>query len=188
MANINVNDLKPGVTFIGKDDNIYLTIEAEHAKSGRGQAHVKVKAKNMRNNSVNVLTFTGGEKINQAYINKKTMQFLYQDGNEFIFMDQEDFNQIKLTSDKFEEEFKFLSEESIVKILLYNEEVLGLEIPKNVTLTVTETADAVKGDTANKATKKAILETGIEIDVPQFIKTNDKIIVNTETGKYVNKV
>lgn len=184
---INVNEFKPGITFIHNGD-VHIVIESSHSKSGRGQAHVKCKSKNLFNGSISVVTFTGGEKVEKAFVAKSSMQFLYVDGGNGVFMNNETFEQIEIETDKLEEELKYIVEGSEVMIMTYESRVLGIEIPKNVELEVTETADAVRGDTVTNATKKATLETGIEIDVPQFIDQGQKVIVNTTTGKYGGKV
>lgn len=183
---INVNEFKPGITFL-KDKNVFLVITASHSKSGRGQAHVKVKAKNLFNGATNIITFTGGEKIEKAFVTKTKMQFLYNDGNSSSFMDNETFEQIEINNDLLKLELNYLVEGVEAMVTSFQERILGVELPKNITLSVKETSDAVKGDTVTNATKKAILETGKEIDVPQFINNEDKIIINTETGKYVSR-
>ncbi len=184
---INVNEFKPGITFIHNGD-VCMVLESSHSKSGRGQAHVKCKIKNMITGSNSQITFTGGDKVEKAFVSKATMQYLYIDGGNAIFMDNETFEQIEMEVSKLEEELKYITEGSEVLVMTYESVVLGVEIPKNVELTVTETADAVRGDTVTNATKKATLETGIEIDVPQFIDQGQKVIVNTSTGKYGGKV
>ncbi len=183
---INVNEFKPGMTFLYNNDP-YSVIESTHSKSGRGQAHVKVKCKNLNNGSVQQLTFTGGEKLGRAFVERRGMQYLYIDGSNATFMDNETFEQIEIETSKLENELKFIIEGSEILVMTYNGNVLGVDIPKNVELTVTQAADAVRGDTVTNATKKVIVETGIEIDVPQFINQGQKIIVNTDTGKYGGK-
>ncbi len=183
---INVNEFKPGVTFL-KDNDVFIVLESSHSKSGRGQAHVKCKVKNLFTSTVNSITFTGGTKVEKAFVQKKKMQFLYVDNGNAIFMDNESFEQIEIEVRKLEEELQYIIEGSESMIMSYEGRIIGIEIAKNVELEVTETADAVKGDTVNNATKKATLETGIEIDVPQFIGLGQKIIVNTTTGKYSGK-
>ncbi len=167
---------------------MHIVLESSHSKSGRGQAHVKCKTKNLFTGANSLITFTGGEKVEKAFVSKSTMQYLYIDGSNAIFMDNETFEQIEINISKLENELKYIVEGSEVMVMTFNERVLGVEIPKNVELIVSETADAVRGDTVTAATKKAILETGIEIDVPQFIDIGQKIIVNTSTGKYGGKV
>lgn len=184
---INVNEFKQGMTFL-KNNQVYQVLEANHAKSGRGQAHVKVRAKNLFTNSLQNLTFIGGEKVQKAYISKKSVQFLYFEGNKAFFMDTKNFDQIEINDERIEKNRDFLGTEIIFNLIFYEDHLLDLEIPKNIVLEIIETTDAVKGDTVTNATKRAILETGLSIDVPQFINVNDKILINTETKKYVSKI
>lgn len=183
---INVNEFKPGITFVYNGD-AYMVLDSEHSKSGRGQAHVKCKVKNLLSGSIQSLTFTGGERVEKAYVNKQDMQFLYIDGSQAMFMNNETFEQMEIDTKSLTEELKYIVEGSNVLMMIYEGKVFGIDIPNNVELTVTEAADAVRGDTVTNATKKATLETGITIDVPQFIDQGQKIIVNTKTGKYVGK-
>lgn len=184
---INVNEFKPGITFL-RNKNVFIVLESSHSKSGRGQAHVKCKVKNIFTGSINSITFTGGEKVDKAFVSKDRMQFLYVDGGKGIFMNNETFEQIEIETSKLKYELQYIIEGSEVLVMTYESIIIGVEISKNVELEVAEAADAVKGDTVNNATKKAKLETGIEIDVPQFISQGQKIIVNTTTGKYSGKV
>jgi elongation factor P len=184
---INVNDFKQGITFL-RNNQVYQVIEANHAKSGRGQAHVKVKAKNLFTNSLQNITFVGGEKVEKAYILKKSMQFLYFEGNKAFFMDNKNFDQIEINDQKIEKNRDFLGIETTLNLLFFEDHLIDIEIPKNIILEVIETTDAIKGDTITNATKKAKLETGLEIDVPQFINISDKVLINTETKKYISKL
>ncbi len=183
---INVNEFKPGMTFLYNGEP-HIVIESSHSKSGRGQAHVKVKCKNLVNASVQQLTFTGGEKVDKAFVERRGMQFLYVDGGQASFMDNETFEQIEMDASKLVEELKYIIEGFEVLVMTFEGKILGVEIPKNVELTVIQAADAVRGDTVTNATKKVTVETGIEIEVPQFISEGQKIIVNTDTGKYGGK-
>ncbi|BDV03700.1 MAG: elongation factor P [Candidatus Hepatoplasma scabrum] len=184
---INVNEFKQGITFL-RNNQVYQVIEASHAKSGRGQAHVKVKAKNLFTNSLQNLTFIGGEKVEKAYVTKKEAQFLYFEGNKAFFMDTKNFDQIEIIDSKVDVNRDFLGSGVIFNLIFYENKLIEFEIPKNMMLEVIETVDAIKGDTVTNATKKAKLETGLLIDVPQFISINDKVLINTETKKYVSKV
>lgn len=183
---INVNDFKPGITFL-KNDEVYLVLESFHSKSGRGQAHVRAKVKNLFKNSTLFFTFTGGEKVEKAFVKKEEVQFLYSDEKYSYFMNMNNFEQFEIDIKKIEDKKIFLIEGLRVNILFYNNRFLDIEIPKNITLKVIETTDAVKGDTVNKATKKAILENNLKIDVPQFVNINDKVVINTESLKYISK-
>lgn len=183
---ISVNDFKPGITF-QMEGNLYIVLEASHSKQGRGQANVKAKVKDLRSNSTVVKSFTGGDKVKKAHIERIAMNFLYNDGNNCILMDNETFEQIELNSKKLEWELNFLNEGTEVKVRKFENEILDLEIPLNIDLEVIEAADAVKGNTTTNPQKKVKLITGFEIEVPMFIKEGDIITIATETGKYVGK-
>lgn len=184
---INVNEFKPGVTFLYNND-VFMVIDSSHSKSGRGQAHVKCKVKNLIKKTTTSLTFSGGEKVESAFVERKKMQYLYIDGDNAFFMDSETFEQIEIPRRNLIDELKYITNGLEVLVMNYESKILGVEISKNVELTVVESANAVKGDTVTNATKKAVLETGIEVDVPQFIDKGQKIIINTITGKYVGKI
>ncbi|PYF43172.1 elongation factor P [Metamycoplasma alkalescens] len=183
---INVNDLKPGVTF-KLDGNIYVVLEFQHSKQGRGQANVKVKAKDLRSGSTTIKSFTGGEKVEKAMIDKVSMDYLYNSGDSIVLMDQDTFEQIEIPVADVEWELNFLREGMRVIIRKFEEEVLDIELPANVALKVTEAPDAVKGNTATAAQKKVTLETNFVIETPLFIKEGEVILVSTETGKYVGR-
>ena len=183
---VSVNDFKPGITF-QMDGNLYIVLEASHSKQGRGQANVKAKVKDLRSNSTVVKSFTGGDKVKKAHIERIAMNFLYNDRNNCVLMDNETFEQIELESSKLKWEINFLNEGGEVKVRKFESEILDLEIPLNVDLEVIEAADAVKGNTTTNPQKKVKLITGYEMEVPMFIKEGDIVTVATETGKYVGK-
>ncbi|QBQ07561.1 elongation factor P [Spiroplasma gladiatoris] len=178
-----VNDLRPGTTFL-YEGNIFVVLDYSFSKSGRQQGKVTVKVKNLRTGARVELTFTGGDKVDKAMVEKKDMQYLYNDGNNCMLMNTETYDQVEIAANKLEWELKFLVEGTMVKMTEYEGEVLGITIPEKIELTITEAEPAVKGDTSSGAQKKAILETGLEIMVPLFIKEGEKIIINTTDGKY----
>lgn len=183
---INVNTFKGGITFEDEGE-IYVVIEAQHSKQGRGQANVKAKVKNLRTGSITIKSYTGGEMVKKAHIEKRPMDFLYDDGTNIILMDSETFEQVEIPLINVKWEMNFIKEGSKVQIRKFQEEILDIEIPDNVTLAVIEAPDAVKGNTTTNPQKRIKVETGFELDTPMFIKEGDKIIVSTETGKYVGK-
>ncbi len=184
---INVNAFKPGIT-VKVNENIFLVLESSHSKQGRGQANVKAKVKNLRSGSITTLTFTGGEKVSKAHINTVKMQYLYSDGEDYVFMDQATFEQITIPVKNLKWESNFLVEEKIVNVIKFEEEILGVMLPTKEHMIVAETAPAVSGDTIGKATKEAILETGFLIQVPLFINNNDLVEINTSNGKYLSRI
>ncbi|BDX52726.1 elongation factor P [Metamycoplasma equirhinis] len=183
---INVNDLKSGTTF-QLEGNIYVVLEAQHSKQGRGQANVKVKVKDLRTGSTTIKSFTGGEKVEKAMIDKVNMDYLYNAGEVVILMDQETFEQIEIPVENLKWELNFLKEGQKVLVRKFEQEVLDIELPVNVNLLVTESPDAVKGNTAQAAQKKVTVETGYIVETPLFIKEGEVISISTETGKYVGR-
>lgn len=183
---VNVNDVKNGMT-IEVDGNIFTVLEFQHVKPGKGAAIVKMKLKNLRTAAIYEQTFNAGIKVGKALIEKKTMQYLYSSGDNFVFMDMEDYSQVEIPVSQIEDESKYLTENSEVEILYYNNEMLGVNIPEKVELTVVKTEPGLKGNTATTATKEAVLNTGLTIRVPLFIDEGDVVIVSTKDGKYVSR-
>ncbi len=183
---IGVGDLRPGMSFL-YNGNLFVVIEASHNKTARSAANVRVKMRNMRTGSTTETTFGGNEKVARAHIDKRKMQYLYDDGSSLVFMDNETYDQIEIPEDRLEWELNFLKPSDEVEVTSYEGEVLGVALPVNVPFTVTETEPAVKGDTATGATKNATIETGFQIKVPLFISEGEVVIVNTTDGKYVGR-
>ncbi|AOG60271.1 elongation factor P [Spiroplasma helicoides] len=181
-----VNDLRPGTTFL-YDGNIFVVLDYSFSKSGRQQGKVTVKVKNLRSGARVELTFTGGDKVDKAMVEKKDMQYLYNDGTNCMLMNTETYDQVEIESSKLEWELKFLVEGTMVKMTEYEGEILGVTIPEKMELTVVEAEAAVKGDTSSGAQKKAKVETGLEIQVPLFIKEGEKVVINTTDGKYAGR-
>ncbi|NLM32964.1 MAG: elongation factor P [Acholeplasmataceae bacterium] len=183
---ISTNDFKTGMT-IEYDGNIFQVLEFQHVKPGKGQAFVRTRLKNLRTGAIIDYTFGADEKVARAIIEKKKMQYLYNAGGMYSFMDMETFEQIDIPESQLEFERNFLLEGMSVTIIEYKGEILGIQIPEKVVLTVIETPPGVKGNTAANATKEAILETGYRVLVPLFIEKGDKIIVSTLDGKYSSR-
>ena len=183
---VNVNDIKNGMT-IEVDGNIFTILEFQHVKPGKGAAFVKMKLKNLRTGSIVEQTFNSSTKVGKAMIEKKTMQYLYSDGDNYIFMDMNDYSQIELQKSQIEDECKYLTENSEVDILYYGSEMLGINLPEKVELEVIRTEPGIKGNTATTATKEAELSTGLVVRVPLFIDEGDVVIVSTKDGKYVSR-
>jgi len=183
---VNVNDIKNGMT-IEVDGNIFTILEFQHVKPGKGAAFVKMKLKNLRTGSIVEQTFNSSTKVGKAMIEKKTMQYLYSDGDNYVFMDMNDYSQIELPQSQIEEESKYLTENSEVDILYFGSEMLGVNLPEKVELEVVRTEPGIKGNTATTATKEAELNTGLVVRVPLFIDEGDIVIVSTKDGKYVSR-
>ena len=183
---ISVNDLRPGVT-IEVDKDIFSVIEFQHVKPGKGAAFVRTKLRNLRNGSIKENTFRAGEKVGRARIETKEMQYLYASGDEHVFMDTTTYDQISLPAQNLKSELRYLLENMLVSIVIYEGEILGIQVPNTVVLEVSETEPGIKGDTASGGTKPATLQTGVVVQVPFFINVGDKLIIDTRTGDYVSR-
>ena len=183
---INVNDFKTGMT-IKVEGNIYTILEFQHVKPGKGAAFVRTKLKNLRTGSTIEYTFNSGIKCETARIERKPMQFLYNRGDVYTFMNMEDYSQVELDKSVLGDDIKFLKENLSLDITFYEGEVLGLILPDKVELKVIKTEPGVKGNTSQNALKDATLETGYEIRVPLFINEGEVLIVSTKDGKYVSR-
>lgn len=183
---IAVNDLRNGVVF--KDDNgIWQVQSFEHIKMGRGSAVIKVKAKNLKSGAISEKSFISGNKVDEAEYDKRKVQYLYHDGSNLFFMDPNTFDQLSLAIDKSKELPRFIREGESVDLLVVEGEPVGVEMPKNVVLAVTEAPPGEKGNSASNVTKAATVETGISVQVPLFVKPGDKIKVDTRTGEYLER-
>ena len=178
-----VNDLKPGTAF-EYEGNIYQVLNVDHNKTAMRQMIIKVKVKNLRTGVINEISFTGGDKVEQAHVERKTMQYLYDDGTSLVFMDNETYDQIEIGKDRLEWELKFLKPNANVQISMYENEILGVILPDKVEIQIVECEQAVKGDTATSASKNAVVETGLEIKVPLFIQNGEMVVISTADGKY----
>ena len=183
---ISVNEFKTGLT-IEVDGDIWRVMDFQHVKPGKGAAFVRSKLRNLRSGNVNEKTFRAGEKVAKAQIDNRRMQYLYANGDDHVFMDNESYEQIELSAKQIEEELMYLKESMEVHIMKYGEEVLGVELPVTVTLEVAETEPGIKGDTASGGSKPAKMETGLVVQVPFFVNTGDKLIINTDEGEYVSR-
>ncbi|EOS58095.1 MULTISPECIES: elongation factor P [Paenibacillus] len=183
---ISVNDFKTGLT-VEVDGDIYTVLEFQHVKPGKGAAFVRSKLKNLRNGNIVEKTFRAGETISRAMIENRDVSYLYASGQEHTFMDNETFDQFTLTSDQLEWELNFLKENMNVKIVSYQGEIIGINLPNSVELKVIETEPGIKGNTATGATKNAKVETGLNVQVPLFINEGDVLLIDTREGKYISR-
>ncbi len=183
---ISVNDFRTGLT-IEVDGDIWRVMDFQHVKPGKGAAFVRSKLRNLRSGNVNEKTFRAGEKVGRAQIDNRKMQYLYADGDMHIFMDNESYEQIELNEKQLEYELKFLKENMEVHVILFKDEVLGVDLPVTVTLEVAETEPGIKGDTASGGSKPAKMETGVVVQVPFFVNQGDMLIINTEESEYVSR-
>lgn len=183
---IQAGDFKNGVT-VEFEGNLLQIIEFQHVKPGKGAAFVRCKLKNIKTGGVVERTFRPTEKMPKAHIDRSEMQYLYSDGELFHFMDINTYDQIALNADVLGDSLKFVKENEMVKMLAHQGTVFGVEPPINVELEITETEPGIKGDTAQGATKPAIVETGARVMVPLFIEQGEKIRIDTRTGEYMSR-
>ncbi|ONI37695.1 elongation factor P [Candidatus Epulonipiscium fishelsonii] len=183
---ISAGDFKNGVT-IELDGNLCQIIEFQHVKPGKGAAFVRCKVKNVKTGGVVERTFRPNEKVPKAHIERKDMQYLYSDDELSHFMDTTTFDQIAVNKSEAEASLKFVKENEMVKVLSHEGKVFGIEAPLNVDLQITETEPGIKGDTAQGATKPAIVETGARVMVPLFIEQGEVIRIDTRTGEYMGR-
>ncbi len=184
---ISAGDFRNGITF-EMDGNVYQIVEFQHVKPGKGAAFVRAKIRNVISGSVVERTFNPSEKFENAYVERKEMQYLYQDGDLYYFMDLESYEQIPISKSVLDRSFRFVMENMSCKVSSYKGNVFSVEAPTFVELTVTKTEPGVKGDTATNATKIAEVETGAEIRVPLFVNEGDKVRIDTRTGEYIERV
>ena len=184
---ISAGDFRNGIT-IELEGNIYQIIEFQHVKPGKGAAFVRTKLKNIKSGGVVEKTFRPTEKCPQARIDRKDMQYLYEDGDLYYFMDTETYDQVALNAETVGDALKFVKENEMCKICSYNGKVFSVEPPLFVELEITDTEPGFKGDTATGATKPATLETGAQINVPLFVNQGDRVKIDTRTGEYLSRV
>ena len=180
-------DFKNGVTFDMGDGQVWQVVEFQHVKPGKGAAFVRTKMKNVITGAVIERTFNPTDKFENAYIERKDMQYSYTDGDLYYFMDMETYDMLPLNKDKLSDNFKFVKEEMMVKIISYKGNVFGVEPPTFVELAVSQTDPGFAGNTATNTLKPATLETGAVIKVPLFINEGDVLKIDTRTGEYLSR-
>lgn len=183
---VSAGDFRNGVT-IEMDGQVVQIVEFQHVKPGKGAAFVRTKLRNVINGGVTDKTFRPTEKFPAARIDRVDMQYLYDDGEMYNFMNNETFEQIALSHEQIADSMKFVKENETVKVVSYQGNVFSVEPPLKVTLEVTHTELGIKGNTTTGATKPATVETGVEVQVPLFVNIGDKIIISTQTGDYESR-
>ncbi|MHB2019231.1 MAG: elongation factor P [Candidatus Xenobia bacterium] len=184
---ISSNDFRNGIT-IEMEGKLYTIVEFQHVKPGKGAAFVRTKLKDVKTGYTKEMTFRGGEKVNRAIVERKDYQFLYHSGDDYVFMNTENFEQITVDAAQLGDGVKWLKDEMMVSILMHEATVIGIDLPNFVDLKVVETEPGFKGDTATGATKPATLETGAVINVPLFIEVGETLQIDTREGKYLRRV
>ena len=186
MATITAGEFRNGKTF-EMDGKVMQVIEFQHVKPGKGAAFVRTKMKNVVTGAVTETSFNPTAKFEEAFIERKDMEYSYNDGDLYYFMDQETYDMVPLNKDLLGDAFRFVKENTMCKVLSYKGNVFGLECPNFMDLVVTDTEPGFAGNTATNVTKPAVLETGAEIKVPLFIDIGDKITIDTRTGEYLSR-
>jgi elongation factor P len=184
---ITTNDLKNGIT-LELDNGLFQVVEFQHVKPGKGGAFVRTKLRNLKNGNVFDRTFNAGVRVEQAVIDKKDMQFLYRDGNEYVFMDTESYEQMNVSPLALGDAADYLVEQAVAIIAFHGGDIVGVEIPASVELTITDTEPGVQGDRVSGARKPATLETGKVVQVPLFVNVGDRVKVDTRSGDYITRV
>lgn len=183
---VSTNDLKNGMT-LDLPDGLFNVVEFQHVKPGKGGAFVRTKLKNVRTGAVLERTYRADERLEQAIIDKREMQFLYRDGEDYVFMDSTTYEQLPVPERALGSAARYLKEADGAILQLYNDEIVGVDLPAAVELTVTETEPGVQGDRVSGARKPATLETGLVVQVPLFVGVGERIKVDTRSGEYLTR-
>lgn len=184
---MKVSDMKKGMT-VNIDGILYVVVDYQHVKLGKGGAVYQTKFRNLTDGGIRDIRLRAEENIEEAYLDRRNFEYLYSSGNEHVFMDLENYDQITLDDTAFGDARKFVKENEKIQISMYEEKPVVVTLPTTVDLAITDTAPEIKGATATNQYKPATLETGLEVQVPPFIKIGEKIRVDTRTGDYVTRV
>ena len=184
---VSTNDIRPGQSIL-VDNTLYLILEYQHVKPGKGKAFVKTKLKNLSSGGVLDKTFRADDDVQQAFIDKQMFQFLYKDGEDFIFMNNDTYEQLSLSPSIVEDKYLFLTSNQEVTIQMYNDTPIDLVLPPTVSLKVSKAEPAVKGDTVSSSTKSITCETGLVLNVPMFIEQDEMIKVDTKNSSYMTRI
>ena len=187
MPAISTNDLKNGISLL-LDNGLFTVIEFQHVNPGKGGAFVRTKLRNLRNGNVIEKTFNAGIRVEQAILDKRDMQFLYKDGDDFVFMDTETYDQMTVAPVALGDAADYLIESATAVMALFGDEIVSVEIPASVELSIADTEPGLQGDRVSGARKPATLQTGKVIQVPLFIVIGDKVKVDTRSGDYITRV
>lgn len=187
MPTVSTNDLKNGMG-LDLPEGLFTVVEFQHVKPGKGGAFVRTKLKNVRSGSVIDRTYRADEKLEQAIIDKREMQYLYRDTDSYVFMDNQTYDQTNVEEARLGDARKFLSEGDSAVLQVYKDEIVGVDLPAAVELEITETEPGLQGDRVSGAKKPATLETGHVIQVPLFVNQGDKVKVDTRSGEYITRV
>ena len=187
MPAITTNDLKNGIT-LNIENTLYTVVEFQHVKPGKGGAFVRTRLRNLRTGNMLDRTFNAGVRVEQALLQKRDMQFLYRDGDDYVFMDTETYDQVSINPVALGEASDYLVENAVAIIATYADEIVSVEIPASVELEIANTEPGLQGDRVSGARKSAVLQTGKSIQVPLFINVGDRVRVDTRSGDYITRV
>lgn len=184
---ISTNDFRTGVV-VQLDGDLYSVVQSQHVKRGRGSAYVRAKVRNLKTGAITERTFNAGERVPLVYLERKTMQYLYHQGGQYVVMDNETYEQLSLGAELLGDAVHYLRDNTDVTVVFYDDRPIAVELPNAVELTVVDTAPSVKGDTVSGSSKPATLETGLSVQVPFFVNVGDRVRVDTRTGEYLERV
>ena len=186
MSAVSTNDLKRGMS-LNLPEGLFQVVDFQHVKPGKGGAFVRTTLRNMRNGGQSDRTFRADEKVDQAMIDKRDMQYLYRDADDYVFMDTETYEQLNVNPDALADAANYIVDGSSVTLMMYGDEIVGSDLPAAVELTIAETEPGVQGDRVSGARKPATLETGLTLQVPLFVNPGDRIKVDTRSGEYITR-
>ena len=186
MAQIATSEFKNGMT-LDLDDGLFTLVEFQHVKPGKGGAFVRTTLKNVRNGAVVERTFRAGERMERAIVDKKEMQLLYRDGDDYVFMDTASYEQLNVPAATLAEAASYLVDSSMALLVMYGDEIIGVDLPASVELDIAETEPGVQGDRVSGAKKPATLVTGLVIQVPLFIEPGERVKVDTRSGEFISR-
>ncbi|MEQ8839689.1 MAG: elongation factor P [Acidimicrobiales bacterium] len=186
MPTITTNDLKNGMT-LELDDGLFQIVDFQHVKPGKGHAFVRTSLRNVRAGGTVERTFRAGEKVERATIDKREMNFLYKDGDDFVFMDNETYDQINVSPNALGDTGNYIVDGSTAVLLMFGSEIVGTDIAASVELTIAETEPGLQGDRSSGGTKPATLETGLVVQVPLFIEPGERVKIDTRSGEYLSR-
>jgi len=184
---LSINEIKSGVTIL-VDAAVYVVVDAQHVKPGKGAAFVRAKLRNIKSSNIQEKTFRGDEKIEQAFVDERKLQYQYNSGHLYHFMDQDNFEEVAVSQENIGDKAKFLKDNLEVMGYFYKDDFLTVNLPNFIEVVITHTEPGIKGDTAKSGTKPAEIETGATIQVPLFIDVGDRIKVDTRSAEYVERV
>jgi len=186
MVAVSTNDLKNGMT-LNLPEGLFSVVHFEHVKPGKGGSFVRTKLKNARSGAVIERTYRGDERLEQAVIDKREMQYLYLDGDQYVFMDNSDYEQMSTSKESLGEAASYIKEGDSVVLQMYGTEIVGVDLPAAVELEVAMTEPGIQGDRVSGARKPATMETGLTVQVPLFVNTGDRVKVDTRSGEYLTR-